>query len=71
MLRVALRSATKARSQAANQIHSVTVTAPEQVKHQIGGLKLKARVRVCARWRPGEAQTTVAYAKKREITYLV
>ena len=52
MLLVARRSATKARTQAANQIHSVTVTAPEQVKRQLRGLKLKARVRVCARWRP-------------------
>ena len=64
MLTLARRSATKARTQAANQIHSVTVTAPEQVKHQLKGLKLKARVRVCARWRPGEAQTTIAYAKR-------
>ena len=64
MLVVARRSATKARTQAANQIHSLVVTAPEQVKRQLRGLKLKARVRVCARWRPGEAQTTVAYAKK-------
>ena len=63
MLLVARRSAVKARTQAANQIHSVTVTAPEQVKHQLRGLKLKARVRVCARWRPGQAQTTTAYAK--------
>ena len=64
MLLVARRSATKARTQAANQIHSLVVTAPEQVKRQLAGLKLKARVRVCARWRPGQAQTTVAYAKK-------
>ena len=64
MLVVARRSATKVRTQAANQIHSLVVTAPEQVKHQLAVLKLKARVRVCARWRPGEAQTTVAYAKK-------
>ena len=64
MLVVARRSAIKARTQAANQIHSLVVTAPEQVKRQIGGLKLKARVRVCARWRPGQAETTVAYAKK-------
>ena len=64
MLLVARRSATKARTQAANQIHSLVVTAPEQVKHQIGGLNLRARVRVCARWRPGEAQTTAAYAKR-------
>ena len=64
MLVVARRSATKARTQVANQIHSLVVTAPEQVKRQLAVLKLKARVRVCARWRPGQAQTTVAYAKK-------
>ena len=64
MLLVARRSAAKARTQAANQIHSVTVTAPEQVKHQLRGLGLRARVRVCSRWRPGQAQTTVACAKK-------
>ena len=54
MLLMARRSATKARTQAANQIHAlVTVTAPEPLKRQLRGLKLKARVRVCARWRPG------------------
>ena len=60
MLLVARRSATKARTQAANQIHALVVTAPEQVKRQLRGLKLKARVRVCARWRPGPEQTTTA-----------
>ena len=64
MLVVARRSATKARTQAANQIHSLVVTAPEPLKRQLAVLKLKARVRVCARWRPGQAQTTTAYAKK-------
>ena len=38
MLRVARRSAVKARTQAANQIHSPVVTAPEQVKHQQRGI---------------------------------
>ena len=64
MLLAARRSATKARTQAANQIHALVVTAPEPLKHQLKGMKLKARVRVCARWRPGEAQTTAAYAKR-------
>ena len=64
MLLVARRSATKARTQAANQIHALVVTAPEPLKHQLKGKNLKARVKVCARWRPGEAQTTTAYAKK-------
>ena len=63
MLVVARRSATKARTQAANQIHALVTTAPEQLKRQLRGLKLKARVRVCARWRPGGEQTTTAYAK--------
>ena len=43
MLLVARRSATKARTQAANQIHSVTVTAPEPLKRQLRDMKLKAR----------------------------
>ena len=64
MLTVTRRSAAKARTQAANQIHALVVTAPEPLKHQLKGMKLKARVAVCARWRPGQAQTTVAYAKK-------
>ena len=64
MLLVARRSATKAHTPAANQIHSVMVSAPEQVKCQLKGLNLRARVRVCARWRPGGEQTTTAYAKK-------
>ena len=64
MLLVARRSATKARTQAANQIHALVVTAPEPLKHQLKGKNLKARVKVCARWRPGEAQTTAAYAKR-------
>ena len=62
MLLVARRSAVKARTQAANQIHSVVVTAPEQVKHQLKGMNLKARVRVCARFRPS-GDSCVSYAK--------
>ena len=64
MLSVARRSAVKARTQAVNQLHAVVVTAPAQVKHQLSGLSSKARVRVCAGFRPGTARTTVAYAKK-------
>ena len=36
MLSVARRSAIKARTQAINQIHALVVTAPDQVKHQLG-----------------------------------
>ena len=64
MLQMARRSATKARTQTINQLHALVVTAPDQVKHQLGELSPKARVKVCAAFRPGTAQTTIAYAKK-------
>lgn len=64
MLRMARRSAVKARTQAANQIHALLITAPEQVKRRLRGLSTRQRVEVCVRWRPGEAQTTTAYAKR-------
>ena len=64
MLQVARRSGVKARTQAANQIHSVVITAPEQLKRQLKGLGLRAQVRVCARWRPGTDRTTAGYAKR-------
>ena len=63
MLRVARRSAIKARTQAINQIHGLVITAPDQVKHQLQGVSAKTRVKVCARFRPG-TDTTIAYAKK-------
>ena len=64
MLRIAYRSAVKARTQAANQIHALVVTAPEQVKHRLQGSSIPPMVRICVRWRPGEAQTTTAYARE-------
>jgi len=64
MLVVARRSAVKARTQAINQLHALVVTAPDQVKHQLGELSPKTRVKVCAAFRPGTAQTTIRYAKQ-------
>ena len=64
MLRVVRRSAIKARTQAINQLHALVVTAPEQVKHQLWGLSTKARIRACAGFRPGTADTTTTVAKK-------
>jgi len=64
MLLVARRSATKARTQAANQIHALVVTAPEPLKDQLRGKNLKARIRICARFRPGTDHTTTTHAKR-------
>ena len=65
MLSVARRSAIKARTQAINQIHALVVTAPDQVKHHLSGLSPKARVKVCAGFRPGTTNTTIRYANRR------
>ena len=64
MLGVVRRSAIKARTQTINQLHALVVTAPEQVKHQLGELTPKARVKVCAAFRPRPDDTTTAYAKQ-------
>jgi transposase len=53
VLRVARRSAIKARGQAANQLHSLLVTAPNPLRHQLGGLPLARLVQVAAAVRPG------------------
>ena len=64
MLAVARRSAVKARTQAINQMHALVVTAPQQVKHLLGGVSGKAWIKICAGFRPGTADTTTACAKK-------
>jgi transposase len=63
-LRVARNGAMKARTAAANQIHSLCDTAPEQVRAQLRGLTLRKRVAVCERWRPGTSYTPDAAAKR-------
>ncbi len=53
----------RARTQAINQLHALVVTCPDQVKYQLKRLDPKARVKVCAAYRPGKDHTTVTYAK--------
>lgn len=61
VLRLARRSAIKARTQAANQIRDLIVTAPDQLRSRLRDLDTDDRVAVCARFRttaladPGEA----------------
>jgi transposase len=50
-LRAARRSAMKARTQAANQLQALRVTAPEQLRNRLRGLSTKELVRVAARFR--------------------
>jgi transposase len=53
VLRAARRSAVKARTQAANQLRGVRVTAPETLRRRLRGFSTKELVAVAARFRPG------------------
>jgi transposase len=58
MLRVAHRSAVKARTQAANQLHALVVTAPGELRDQLRGLVIRDLVAAAARMRPGPTPDT-------------
>lgn len=53
MLRVTYRSSVKARSQAAHQLHALVITAPDDLREQLEGLKIGKVVKIAARFRPG------------------
>src|SRR5215210_2936818 len=63
-LRAARRSAIKARTQAANQLQSLRVTAPEELRHRLRGLPTKELVSVAARFRLGDDPRDVPTATK-------
>ena len=51
VLRTARRSAVKSRTQAANQLRNLVVTAPEELRHRLRGLSTKELAAVAARFR--------------------
>jgi transposase len=64
VLRAARRSAVKARTQAANQLRSARVTAPEALRHRLRDLSTKELVAVAARFRLGDDPEDVETATK-------
>jgi transposase len=54
-LRLAKRSAIKARTQAMNQLHAVLLTGPAELREQLRGLSGQHLVDTCARLRPAAA----------------
>ena len=64
VLRSARQSAVKARSQAANQLQGLRVTAPEELLNRLRGLSTKELVSVAARFRLGDDPTDVLTATK-------
>lgn len=69
VLRLARRSAIKARTQAANQIRDLIVTAPDQLRSRLRHLDTPDRVGVCARFRSGD-MTDPAEATKAALRTL-
>jgi transposase len=63
-LRAARHSAVKARSQAANQLQALLVTAPEELRHRLRELPTKELIATCARFRPGNDLDDVQTATK-------
>ena len=63
-LRLARRSAVKARTQAANQLDALLVTAPDGLRAQLRGLPLAELVAAAARLRPDQAPATPTDAAK-------
>jgi hypothetical protein len=63
-LRVARQSAIKARTQAANELHALVVTAPEAVRAQLRRLTLAQLVATAAAFRRSTELTTPAAATK-------
>jgi transposase len=63
-LRAARRSAIKARTQAANQLQALRVTAPEGLRHRLRGLSTKELVSVAVRFRIGDDPRDVPTATK-------
>ena len=63
-LRIARSGAIKARTAAANQLHSLCDTAPDPIRAQLAGMNVKHKVAVAERWRPGTAMTVETAAKR-------
>ena len=63
-MRSARRSAIKAKTQAANQLQALRVTAPEELRRRLRGLSTKELVRVAARFRLGDDPRDVTSATK-------
>ena len=69
-LRVARSSAVKARSQATNQIKSLIVTGPAQLREQLRHLPTLKMIAACARLRPGHQLGDTEHATKTALRRL-
>ena len=63
-LRIARSGAIKARTAAANQIHSLCDTAPDPIRAQLRGLTMGKKVTKAISWRPGPDMGAEAVTKR-------
>ena len=63
-LRIARSGAVKARTAAANQIHSLCDTAPDSIRAQLRGLTMTKKVAKAISWRPGPDHGAEAVTKR-------
>lgn len=63
LLRVARRSAMKARTQAANQLRCLVVTSPDRIRAEVRHLSVARLVAVACAWRPGRPSDPDAASK--------
>jgi transposase len=63
MLKIARDSAVKARTQTLNQLTSVLVTAPSELRESLGGLSTSRLLGRCAAFRPGAIDSPAAAAR--------
>jgi transposase len=63
LLRMARRSAMKARTQTTNQLRAVLDTAPEELREPLRRLKPQALIALVRRWRPGAPTDPLAAAR--------
>ena len=63
-LRLARNGAMKARTAAANQLHSLTDTAPDELRAKLRALTTRQRAKTCARLRGAEIMTPASAAKR-------
>ena len=63
MLKSAKDSAVKARTEAANQMKALVVTAPAELRETLDGLSIAALAIRCARFRPGRPDNPIAAGK--------
>jgi transposase len=62
-LQVARRGAVKARTQAGNQLRDLIITAPQALREKLAALPAPKRVRLAARFRPGDLTSPAEAAK--------